>query len=76
MISAMGRRPGHRRAHGRAEDGLFGDRRVAHAQRAELLVEPDSRLEHAAGLGTSSPRNTTLLSRSISCAMPRATASR
>ena len=42
---------GHRRAHGGAHDGLFGDRRVAHAQRPELLVEPDRRLEHAACLG-------------------------
>ena len=43
--------PGHRRAHRGAEDRLFGDRRVAHAQRTELLVQPDRRLEHAAGLG-------------------------
>ena len=42
---------GHRRAHGGAEDRLLGDRRVAHAQRAELLEQPDGRLEHAAGLG-------------------------
>ena len=41
----------HRRAHGGAEDRLLGDRRVAHAQRAELLVEADGRLEHAAGFG-------------------------
>jgi hypothetical protein len=40
----------HRRAHGRAQDRLLGDRRVAHAQRPELLVEPDRRLEYAAGL--------------------------
>ena len=31
--------PGHRRAHRGAENGLLGDRRVAHAQRPELLVE-------------------------------------
>ena len=43
--------PGHRRAHGGAEDRLLGDRRVAHAQRAELFVEADRRLEHATGLG-------------------------
>ena len=43
--------PGHRRAHGGAHDRLLGDRRVAHAQRPELLVEADRRLEHAAGLG-------------------------
>ena len=42
---------GHRRAHGGAQDRLLGDRRVAHAQRAELLVQTDGRLEHAAGLG-------------------------
>ena len=42
---------GHRRAHGGAEDRLLGDRRVAHPQRAELLVKPDRRLEHAAGFG-------------------------
>ena len=42
---------GHRRAHRGAEDRLLGDRRVAHAQRAELLVKADGRLEHAAGLG-------------------------
>ena len=42
---------GHRRAHGGAENRLLGDRRVAHAQRAELLVQADGRLEHAAGLG-------------------------
>ena len=42
---------GHRRAHGGAEDRLFGDRRVAHAQRAKLFVQPDRRLEHAAGFG-------------------------
>jgi hypothetical protein len=40
--------PRHRRAHRRAEDGLLGDRRVAYAQSAELLVEPDRGLEHAA----------------------------
>ena len=40
---------GHRRAHGGAEDRLLGDRRVAHAQRPELLEQPDRRLEHAAG---------------------------
>ncbi len=51
MISAIGFKPGHRRAHGGAEDRLLGDRRVAHAQRPELLVKPDRRLEHAAGLG-------------------------
>ena len=41
----------HRRAHRGAENRLFGDRRVAHAQRSELLVEADRRLEHAARLG-------------------------
>ena len=40
----------HRRAHRGAEDRLFGDRRVAHAQRPELLVEADGGLEHAARL--------------------------
>ena len=42
---------GHRRAHGGAEDRLLGDRRVAHAQGAELFVETNRRLEDAAGLG-------------------------
>src|SRR6185312_1722902 len=42
---------GHRRAHRGAEDGLLGDRRVAHTQWTELLIEPDGRLEYAAGLG-------------------------
>ena len=48
MISAIGRRPGHRRAHRCAEDRLLRDRRVAHALRAESLEQPDRRLEHAA----------------------------
>ena len=42
---------GHRRAHGRAQDRLLGDRRVAHAQGPELLEQADGRLEHAARLG-------------------------
>jgi hypothetical protein len=42
---------GHRRAHGGAQDRLLGDGRVAHAQGAELFVEADRRLEHAAGFG-------------------------
>ncbi len=42
---------GHRRAHGGAQDRLLGDRRVAHAHRAELLEQPHRRLEHAAGAG-------------------------
>ena len=42
---------GHRRAHGGAQDRLLGDRAIAHALRAELLVQPDRGLEHAAGLG-------------------------
>ena len=41
--------PGHRRAHGRAHDRLFGDRRVAHAQRPELLEQADGGFKHAAG---------------------------
>ena len=40
----------HRGAHRGAENRLFGDRRVSHAQRSELLVEADRRLEHAARL--------------------------
>src|SRR5271166_2246441 len=40
----------HRRAHRGAENRLFGDRRISHAQRPELLVEADGRLEHAARL--------------------------
>ena len=40
---------GHRRAHGRAQDGLLGDRGVPDALRAELLEQPRGRLEHAAG---------------------------
>src|SRR4029450_7926648 len=43
-------KPGHGRAHGGAEDRLSGDRGVAHAEGAELLVEADGRLEHAASL--------------------------
>ena len=42
---------GHGCAHGCAHDRLLGDWRVAHAQRSELLVETDGRLEHAARLG-------------------------
>ena len=41
--------PGHRRAHGGADDGLLGDRGVPHPLRAELLEQPDGRLEHALG---------------------------
>ena len=41
---------GHRGAHCRAENGLLGDWTVPHALAAELLVEPDGRLEHAARL--------------------------
>ena len=41
---------GHRGAHRGAQDRLLGDRAVLHAPRAELLVQPDRRLEHAAGL--------------------------
>ena len=51
MISAIGFKPGHRRAHGGAQDRLLGDRTVAHALGPELLVEADRGLEHAAGLG-------------------------
>ena len=43
--------PCHRGAHRGAEDRLLGNRRVAHAQRTELLVKTHGRLEHAAGLG-------------------------
>ena len=42
---------GHRGAHGCSEDGLLGDRRVAHAHGSKLLEQPDGGLEHAAGLG-------------------------
>src|SRR5258707_3259285 len=38
----------HRRAHRRAEDGEFRDRRVLHAPGAELFEQPDRGLEHAA----------------------------
>ena len=42
--------PGHRRAHRGAKDRLLGNRAVFHAALAELLEQPDGRLEHAAGL--------------------------
>ena len=38
----------HRGAHRGAQDRLLGDRRVAHARRAELVEQADGRLEHAA----------------------------
>jgi hypothetical protein len=41
----------HCRAHGGAKNRLLGDRSVAHAQRSELLIQPDRRFEHATGLG-------------------------
>ena len=41
---------GERRAHGRADDGLFGDRRGAHAMLAILRREPLGHLEYAAAL--------------------------
>ena len=50
MISAIGRKSGHRRAHRGAQDRLLGNRRVAHPQRPELLVKPYRRLEDAARL--------------------------
>src|SRR5205823_13049198 len=45
----FGDRPdaGHRRAHRGADDRLFGDGRVPDPPRAELLEQPDGRLEHA-----------------------------
>ncbi len=42
--------PGHRGAHRGAQDRLLGDRAILHAPLAELLEQPDGRLEHAAGL--------------------------
>ena len=39
--------PGHRGAHRGADDGLLGDRRVPDPLGAELLEQPDGRLEHA-----------------------------
>src|SRR6202007_635141 len=41
--------PGHGRAHRGAEDGLLADRGVTAPRRAELLEQPDRRLEHPAG---------------------------
>ena len=41
--------PGHRRAHGRANDGLLADRRVADALAAEPAEQALGQLEHAAG---------------------------
>ena len=49
MISAIGRRPASL-AHREAENSLFGYGGVARSG-AELLAEPDRRLEHAARLG-------------------------
>src|SRR5439155_11102544 len=40
---------GHRRPHGRADDRLLGDRRIADALRSKALEEADRRLEHPAG---------------------------
>ncbi len=42
--------PGHRRAHGGAQNRLLGNRCIAHPARAELFVEPHRGLEHAASL--------------------------
>ena len=41
--------PAHGRAEGGADDRLLGDRRIAHASRAEPVEQPLGRLEHAAG---------------------------
>ena len=46
-----GLEPRHCRAHGGAQDSLLGNRTVAHALWAELFVEADRGLEHAASLG-------------------------
>lgn len=43
--------PGHRGTHRRAHDGLFGDRRVPHPFRPELLEQSGGRPEHSPGLG-------------------------
>ena len=40
MISTTGRRPGHRGADGGADNGGFGNRRVAHPLGAELFQKP------------------------------------
>jgi hypothetical protein len=45
-----GFKAGHCRTHGGAEDGLFGNRRIAHAFRPEPLKQADCGLEHAARL--------------------------
>ena len=46
-----GAKPRHRRTHGRPQNGLLGNRRIAHPQWPELFIEADGGLEHAAGLG-------------------------
>ena len=47
ISSTTGRRPGHRRAHAHAHEGVLGDRRVAHALLAELLQQAGGHLERA-----------------------------
>ena len=46
----LGDRPqtGHRRAHSRTENGLLGDRGVAHPHRTEFVEQPDRGFEHTA----------------------------
>ena len=48
MISTIGRSPTRLMPEGDAEEAVLADRRVPDALRAELLDEPDVRLEHAA----------------------------
>ena len=77
ISSAIGRRPVIAAPIAGADDRLLGDRRVAHALRAESVQQALGRLEHAAGRrDVLADEARPIGSRSISWAMPAATAAR
>ena len=76
ITSATGRKPVIAAPMRAPDDRLLGDRRVADALRSELLEQAGVSLNTPPAAATSSPRNTTVSSRSISWAIAAATAAR